>query len=318
MHKILIAIDSFTEEHVSLIHQASAGWAVCTRVDQNSERDYQRLVGESTVVVGWTPSAWLVESPVQFFQLASVGYDPYLHSGLDEKPNFQLCNLGDIFCLPVAEHFIGTMFCLARCLHKHAEDRLAKRWQRQLRYEEIEGSTICIVGVGGIGTAIARRCKALGMNVIGVGRHPDRLPKELLSQTFAWDDMKNALAVADHVVLSFPGTAANARMFDASMFGAMKSGAFFYNVGRGIVVDEDALFTALKSRHLGGAAIDVFQQEPLQADHPLWDVDNILITPHSAGRSVKEFDRICDLFVRNLQRLEKGEPLLNRIDLSNE
>jgi phosphoglycerate dehydrogenase-like enzyme len=130
--------------------------------------------------------------------------------------------------------------------------------------------------------------------------------------------MKDALAVADHVVLSFPGTAANARMFDASMFGAMKSGAFFYNVGRGIVVDEGALFTALKSRHLGGAAIDVFQQEPLQADHPLWDADNILITPHSAGRSVKEFDRICDLFVRNLQRLEKGEPLLNRIDLSNE
>lgn len=317
MHKILIAIDSFTDEHIAQIHQAAEGWATYTRVCQNAESEYMRLVGESTAIVGWTPAAWIVDSPVQFFQLASVGYDPYLNVGLDLKPNFQLCNLGDIFCLPVAEHFIGTMFSLARCLHKHAEDRLVKRWQRQQRYEEVAQSTICIVGVGRIGSAIARRCQALEMNVIGVGRHPDRMPKQLLSKTFAWDDIKDALAIADHVVLTFPGNPSNARIFDADMFVAMKKGATFYNVGRGSVVDEDALVAALQSGHLIGAAIDVFQQEPLPHDHPLWDADNVLITPHSAGRSVREFDRICDLFVRNLQRLEKHEPLLNQIDLSN-
>ncbi|WP_425400002.1 D-2-hydroxyacid dehydrogenase [Aeoliella sp.] len=316
MQKVIVAVDGFSDQHMQAIDTAVRDWATCVRIEQaGSEDELRQSLQDATAIVGWPKPQLVAESPVQLLQLASVGYEDYLQLGLSEKPGFQACNLGRVPSIPVAEQVIAMMFALARGLHQHALDKQDKRWLRLQRYPEITGSTVCIIGVGGIGTEVARRCKALGMEVLGVGRHPEHMPSELLTRAYAWNDMATALSIADHVVLCFPATSENANMFNAGLFGSFKKGAILYNVGRGSVVHEADLVAALHSGQLGGAGLDVFQQEPLPPEHPLWEMENVIITPHSAGRSVKEYDRICQLFVDNLERFHTRQPLLNRISL---
>lgn len=153
------------------------------------------------------------------------------------------------------------------------------------------------------------------MHVLGVGRHPDAMPQEHLDHAYAWDELPDVLSSADHVVLCFPATPENRNLFNAQLLQHIKRGAFFYNVGRGSVVDEEALAECLRSGQIRGAGLDVFHEEPLPAEHPFWSMESVLITPHSAGRSVREYDRICDLFVENLTRFHQGQPLLNVVRL---
>jgi phosphoglycerate dehydrogenase-like enzyme len=316
VQKILVAIDGFLDEHMVKIDQAIAGWGHCVRINQDTPAQvYAEQLRDATVVAGWPKPKWVLESNVEFFQLTSVGYDNYLNFGLESKPNLRICNLKGVLVIPVAEQVVAGMFCLARGLHHHVVDRLQKRWQRQGAYREIEGGTVCVIGMGGIGTEVARRCQALGMKVIGVTRHPEKVLKSIVTRVEPWENLSTAIGEADHVVLCFPATAQYKNMFDAQMLQRMKRGAFFHNVGRGSVVDEIALANTLSSGHLAGAALDVFHEEPLPQDHVFWSMDNVLITPHSAGRSTREFDRISDLFAENLKRFHAGEPLRNQIQL---
>lgn len=317
MQQVLIAIDGFTDEHVSKIDRTLEGWARSVRIPQNSpESVYLQQLHEARVVVGWPQPKWMLGSSVDFFQLASVGYDNYLNCGLENMASLRICNLNGVLVIPIAEQVIAGMFCLTRGLHHHVVDRMEKRWERLPCYWEISGATVCIVGMGGIGTEVAWRCHALGMKVLGVARHPEKVSREFVAHIFPWNEMTTAISQADHVVLCFPATEQYRNMFDRAMFQQMKHGAFFHNVGRGSVVDEAALVDALNRGQLAGAALDVFQQEPLPVDSPLWSRDDVLITPHSAGRSLREFDRICDLFVENLSRFKNSEPLLNQIQLN--
>ncbi|QDS98826.1 D-2-hydroxyacid dehydrogenase [Adhaeretor mobilis] len=316
MIRVLIAVNGFSETNIVRIREATRGWADCVRINQEAPAaEYHQQLSEADVLIGWPEPQWLLESPLLYFQLASVGYDSYLNLGLGEKQAFTACNIRGVPAIPVAEQVLAMMFCLARNLHCHAIDRTEKRWQRQLNYWEITGNTICIVGMGGIGSELARRCKAIGMNVVGVGRNPDAMPHELLTAAFAWDEMSKAFATADHVVLCFPATAEYQNMFNKELFGCMKAGACFYNVGRGSVVDETALADCLRSGHLRGAGLDVFQEEPLAQDHPFWGLSNVILTPHTGGRSIHEYERICGLFVENLHRFHHGLPLGNVIQL---
>lgn len=316
MHKVVVAVDSFSDQHIELIQQATRGWAYFARIEQGlSEQHYRQALQGATVLIGWPQPHLVADSSIQLLQLASVGYEDYLNLGLGSKAEFRACNLGRVLCLPIAEHIMAMIYCLARGLQQHARDMPERRWQRLPCYPEVTDSTICIVGVGGIGTEVAQRCKGVGMRVLGVGRHPERMPMNLLDGAYAWDNMAEAFAQSDHVMLSFPATSDNANMFDAALFNSFKRGAILYNVGRGSVVNETDLVDALRTGQLGGAGLDVFQHEPLPPEHPLWAMDNVLVTPHSAGRSVREFDRICGLFVDNLQRFRDGRPLLNPIEL---
>jgi phosphoglycerate dehydrogenase-like enzyme len=264
-------------------------------------------------VIGWPQPQWLLGSQIEFLQLPSVGFEQYVGRGLENEPRLRIANAQGVFSIAAAEHFLAMMFGLARRLHKHVEDKLNRRWRRQQEYWEITGSTVCIVGMGGIGTEIARRCSGIGMKVVGVARHPENVSSHHLIDLFTMEDIQAAVEHADHVVACIPASDENRHLFDAFLFASMKPGACFYNLARGSLVDEDALLSALVSEHLRGAGLDVFQEEPLPREHPLWSQENVIITPHAAGRSVNEHDRICDLFVDNLKRFHNGEPLRNRI-----
>ncbi|MBK8023743.1 MAG: hypothetical protein IPK19_20495 [Chloroflexi bacterium] len=155
------------------------------------------------------------------------------------------------------------------------------------------------------------------MTVTGV-RRDARSPADYIHAIYTPDRLAEAVAGADHVVVTLPGGTATASMFDARIFDAMKPGAYFYNVGRGSVVDEDELIRRLENGRLGGAALDVFRREPLPDDSPLWTLENVLVTPHMAGTTGDFGSRLVDLINENLRRYHTGEPLLNVINLREE
>lgn len=175
----------------------------------------------------------------------------------------------------------------------------------------VEGRTLVLVGLGAIGTAIAARAASFGMRVVAVRRNPDAPTPVPVDAVHPPEALHRALAEGDAVVVCAPASPETEGLFDAAAFAAMAPGAWFCNVARGSLVDEDALVDALASGHLAAAALDVTRQEPLPADSPLWDVPGLHISPHSAASLDRYVDSLVDLFVDNLGRYGRGEPLRN-------
>jgi phosphoglycerate dehydrogenase-like enzyme len=309
--RIVIAVDGFTNDHLARIRQTLAGWASLELLDPNAPPDrYKEAVDTAAVVIGWPKPEWLASSAAQFVQLPSVGYENYVGQGLEQKAGFRLANAAGMMGVPMSEHVLAMMLAFIRNIPDNVENKLKKQWRRPVHYGELSESVLCLVGLGDIGTEMARRALALGMRVVGVRKHADRT-HSLVKTIYPVQALSEAVALADHVVSVLPGGAETARLFDAEVFSHFKHGAYFYNVGRGSSVDEDALIASLKSGRLGGAGLDVFETEPLPESSPLWDFSNVIIAPHVGGRTFRESDRLCDLLVRNLAACKNGEPLHN-------
>lgn len=178
---------------------------------------------------------------------------------------------------------------------------------------ELSGATLVVVGLGAIGTEVARVAKALGMRTIGINRG-GRSDSPDVDAVHRSDRLLDLLPQADAVVVTSPLTNETRGMLGAQALQCMKPGAVLVNVGRGAVIDEQALVQALREDKLSGAALDVFATEPLPAESPLWDLPNVLISPHTAALSLRENEHVVHLFVKNLRRYIRGEPLLNRVD----
>jgi phosphoglycerate dehydrogenase-like enzyme len=213
---------------------------------------------------------------------------------------------------PLAEFALFGLLAFAKDLPRIVADQRAHRWSHY-PMAELSGRTLLIVGLGQIGAEVARLAAALRMRVIGLNRtgtgdypHVDELARI--------ETLGDCLGEADAIVISVPLTPQTRGLLDAGAIARIKPGATLVNVGRGGVLDEPALIDALREKRLAGAALDVFATEPLGADSPLWDLPNVLLTPHTAGLSERENGRIVSLFVENLRRYLRGEQLLNRVD----
>jgi phosphoglycerate dehydrogenase-like enzyme len=185
-------------------------------------------------------------------------------------------------------------------------------WRHELT-EPVRGKRMLVAGVGGIGRAVARDAVALGMQVRGVGR-TSRGGDELFGVVLGIDELAEAVGWADYVVDVLPGTAATHHAFNARIFGSMRPGGRFINVGRGTTVDEAALIEALRAGSIAGAALDVFEREPLPADSSLWDLPNVIVFPHMSGDYAGWRESAVELFLENLLRFVRGEPLRNVVD----
>jgi len=316
MTRILIAVNELSPAHMERIEAAVDGWATCRRIPQEAPREqYIKALSNSEIVFGWPQPELLLESGVKFLQLPSVGVDGYLNCGLETMQDFRLCNARGVMGVAMAEHCIAMMFALTRRVAMHLRDQERKVWRKRAPYREVEGASACVIGLGDIGGEIARRLKGLGMNVHAVSASSAGKGHPHASPVFPPEKLHEALAMADHVVLIRPSMPDGSALLGREEFAAMKPGAFFYNVARGSLVDEGALVDALVSGHLAGAGLDVFAEESLPANSPLWEMENVIVTPHIAGRSVGEFDRMCDLFVENLRRYHSGEDLKHRVEL---
>ncbi len=221
----------------------------------------------------------------------------------------------------VAEHTIALMFALAKRLPVAVHYQQQHVWaQEQMSYQhphptELAGSTLGLIGYGAIGSAIARSSVALGMRVLVVRQHPETEGGvEQSIETFGPDRLDEVIPQSDFVVLAAPLTEKTRHIINDGRLARMKPEAYLINVSRGALIDESALTDALRSRRIGGAALDVFAHEPLPADSPLWDLDNLLITPHTAATSDKMWERHYALIKENLRRYLAGEPLLGLVD----
>jgi len=235
-----------------------------------------------------------------------------LAAGVDKLP-FDLLRTTDIvvtnsrglYADALAEFVLASMLFFAKDVRRLIRNQDAHRWA-PYDVTRLEGQTVGMIGYGGIGQAVARRAQSLGMRVIAIRRQ-----RELGDPTI--DD---AIAESDYVVLATPLTPSTYHLMNAARIAAMKPAAVLINVSRGPIVDEAALVAALQEKRIRGAALDVFETEPLPLDHPLWPLENVLISPHSADHTPDSHDRAMTFFLENLWRFERGEALENVVDKS--
>jgi D-2-hydroxyacid dehydrogenase (NADP+) len=230
-----------------------------------------------------------------------------------------LTNAREVHGPVVAEHVIALIFALAKKIPGSVRLQGKHVWGQQIlwdelpRVREVAGSTLGMVGLGSIGRAVVKSAKALGMRVIAVREHPEK-GSEGADVVFAPAQVSEIFRQADYIVLAAPVTAGTKAIANAGRLALMKPDACLINVGRGQLVDEPALAAALREKKIGGAALDVFPKEPLAADSPLWDVPNLLITPHTAALTDKLWERHYGLFSENLRRYLGGQSLLAVVD----
>lgn len=233
--------------------------------------------------------------------------------------NIQITNAREVHGPVVAEHVIAQIFALAKKIpdavrlqqeHEWGQQRM---WDELPRVREVAGATVGLIGLGSIGRAVAKSAKALGMRVIAAREHPEK-GSEGADAVFGPEQINEIFRQADYVVLAAPITAATNALANAERLALMKPGACLINVGRGALVDEMALAAALREKRIGAAALDVFPKEPLAPESPLWDVPNLLITPHTAALTDKIWERHYMLFSENLRRYLAGQPLLGLVN----
>lgn len=247
-------------------------------------------------------------------QAGIAGVDGMLANGMREHPAI-LTNARGAHGIPMSEHILAMMFALAHgvpLLVRAQPERRRVGLQARQEKLEIDGQTIVVIGLGDVGGTLARKCKGLGMRVLGVRRSDEPFPG--LDGLYPPAALASILPEADHVALCLPGTAETRHILGAREISLLKTTACVYNVGRGSALDQDALIEALQGGRLRGAGLDVTSPEPLPDASALWDLPNVILGQHSSGHSPFNHDRITDIFVDNLARYLKGEPLANVVD----
>jgi phosphoglycerate dehydrogenase-like enzyme len=219
-----------------------------------------------------------------------------------------------IHAIPLAEFCLLGLLAFTKDLPRLESDQRARRWHHH-PVRELHGQTLLILGLGAVGEEVARLAKAFGMRVVGINRH-GRTDSPDVDEIHPLGALDELLGEADAVVITLPNTTETAGLLDADSIARLKPGSILVNVGRGAVIDEPALIEALRAQRLRGAALDVFATEPLPADSPLWELPNVLVSPHTAALSIHENERIVELFVQNLGRYLAGQEFLNRVDTS--
>lgn len=271
----------------------------------------------SDVVFAWRPrgamlsEAWEHAGDLRWVQSASAGVDALLFPELVGS-HVVVTNARGVFDEAIAEYVVGVILLFSKGLAGVLEAQRQREW-RHRETERLEHKRVLVAGTGPIGRAIARSCAALRMQVRGVGRTA-RPRDDEFGRVFAAEDLAEAAGWADYVVNALPATAETRHVFGDEVFAAMSPGARFVNVGRGSTVDEGALVRALEQGQIGGAALDVFEEEPLPADSPLWAMPNVVVSPHLAGDFAGWRESAVELFVGNLERYLTGKPLRNVVD----
>lgn len=257
---------------------------------------------------------FLARAPkLRFIQAISAGTDQFDLELLKAR-GVRLASSQGVNERAVAEHAMSLVLALTRHLHLARDRQTARQWRgiisdSMTREIEVNGLTMLVVGLGRIGTRVAAIAKALGMRVVGVRRRPAE-PGEAIDEVYPPARLNEAMSEADVAVLTCPHTPETDRLIGAAALAAMKPSAYLVNVARGRVVDQDALEATLKAGKIAGAGLDCFVDEPLPPDSPLWEMPNVIVTPHSAGETRRYEDGVVAILADNLDRLAQGESRL--------
>jgi glyoxylate/hydroxypyruvate reductase len=280
-------------EWASLVAEAE----VMLDVDRATERDLARQAPR-----------------LRWIQLSSSGVVHIVEQmGLGDRP-IVVTNAAGMHALPLAEFVLFAMLYFAKRMPRVLADQRRHHWER-FALDTLPGKTLGIVGLGHVGGAIARLARSAGLRVVAVRRTAGAASESPdADAVYPPAGLRTLLGESDYVVLIVPLTPETAGLLGKAELAAMKPGAVLINIGRGQLVDEAALVESLRSGHLGGAALDVFATEPLPKASPLWDLPNVLVTPHSMSTALDENEWLVDLFSDNLRRYLAGQPLRNVFD----
>ena len=282
-----------------------------------TEADARHELRDADAAYGWVRPEFLpLAKQLRWLQSAHAGPRAgYYYRELVEHP-VVVCNPRGVFNDHIGQHIMMFVLALARGLPFYIDVQRERRWDTQARksqYIDLASATALLVGVGGIGHEAARLCAAFGMRVIGVDARWEYDTPHV--ERHAAADLGALLPEADFVIVSTPHTAATEGMWNARMFRLMKPTAYFINVGRGMTTRLDDLVAALESGEIAGCALDVYEIEPLPADHRLWALPNVLLTPHIAVRDAENIpERRYQVLFDNARRFAAGEPLRNVVD----
>ena len=294
-------------------------------VDQlNSYENVEQHLADVEILFGISirPEQFIAAKKLRWIHSQAAAVHQFMFPELVNS-DVTLTNARDVHGPVVAEQVIAMMFALAKRIpaavrfqqkHEWAQDAFSSGRSHS---RELAGATLGLVGLGSIGRKVATHAAALGMRVIAVREHPEKEKPQHVDEVLPTSKLQELLAQSDYVVLSAPVTAQTTGMIGARQLAAMKPDAFLLNVGRGPLIDEAALVEVLRQHKIGGAALDVFDQEPLPPNSPLWDLEDLLITPHTGGISENMWERHYALFSDNLHRYLSGQPLLGLVDKSS-
>jgi phosphoglycerate dehydrogenase-like enzyme len=282
-----------------------------------TEPDTRRELAGADAAYGWVPPELLpVAKNLRWLQSAHAGpHAGYYYRELVEHP-VVVCNPRGVFNDHIGQHIMMFVLALARGLPFYVDAQRERRWDaeaRKSRYIDLATATALLVGVGGIGHEAARLCAAFGMRVIGVDTRWEYDTPYV--ERHAPADLGALLPGADFVIVSTPHTPETEGMWNARLFHLMKPTGYFINVGRGMTTRLDDLAAALESGEIAGCALDVYEIEPLPANHKLWALPNVLLTPHIAVKDAENIDeRRFQLLLDNARRFAAGQPLRNVVD----
>lgn len=308
---VLLPID---ERQKKLIEGASPNSSYIYKTYSNVEKS---TVQQAEIIIGNPPAEMLIDSPnLKWLQLNSAGSDAYIKEGILNK-NILLTNATGAYGLAISEHMIGVLLQLYKKLHIYRENQKLHLWKDEGQVKSIYNSRILIIGLGNIGEEFAKRVKAFGAYTIGVRRTNTEKP-DFIDELYLMDKIDELLPTVDVVVLTVPGTKETYKMFSKEKLKLMKNGAVLLNVGRGNIVDTDALCDAVESGYLLGAGLDVVDPEPLPENHRIWDIENVIITPHiSGGFHIPEtLEKIVQISAKNLNSFINGQKLINIVDFT--
>ena len=308
MKKLLI-YHRRADELRGLIAERVDGFEVAAGFD---DATLDRHIGDAETLIAWKFPLEALERAraLRWIQITSAGAEHLLPARV-RLTNIAVTNTRGIHVDLMADYAFAVMVALNMHFPRFFADQQVGRWEQRLSVP-LAGRTLGVIGAGAIGGEIARRGAAFGMHVLAVKRTP--APVEGAAEVVAPDQLHRVLGRSDFVVLVVPQTAATRGMIGDAELRAMKSTAYLVNIARGNVVDEAALVHALRKQWIAGAALDVFEEEPLPSASPLWSLPNVMVTPHVAGEPADYARRVAEVFVDNLLRLRRGEPFRNVID----
>lgn len=277
------------------------------------ERKWHALLAQADILFDFDPTHRAdlpdLAPKARWVQSTSAGIGQLVKAnGYDRRmPHTVFTTASGVHGRPLAEFVVMAMLMHYKGALRMLDAQHRRHWERYAG-TDLEGRTLAVVGLGRVGAEIARLCRALGMTVIGTDLKP---APGAVDRYYEPSGLHAMLPHADVLVLMLPHTPQTEKMIGPKELALLPRGAYFINTARGAVVDEPALVEALRSGHLSGAALDVFAEEPLPASSPLWEMPNVMVSPHSASTSDRENARITELFCDNLLRFLRGEPLRN-------
>lgn len=278
----------------------------------NDQAELEASIGDIEVIFVFRPprGVWSGAKRLRLIQTIGAGVDAVLPAP-DLPPRVRITNARGVHGEQMSEHAMAMMLTFAKQLPQALANQRARRWQF-FTPGALAGKTCSILGIGTIGQAVAERAKQFGMRVIGTQRQPK--PTRHTDEILPPEQIQRALQQADYLVVILPKTPQTRNLLDAEVLANLHADAVLINISRGGIVDEAAVANMLNSGRLRGAALDVFEEEPLPEFSDLWTTPNLIITPHVAGLGADYLDRVLKIFADNLRRLEDGKPLTNEID----